>query len=96
MANITERPKILIVSGLSIILLEILAHMFRFPKVGAGPVGLILALSLLKNNVPVRIIEKSDSFHKGTRGPGVKVRLSKRFHLLKANSSQSTTQSLEF
>ncbi|KLO15429.1 hypothetical protein SCHPADRAFT_849655 [Schizopora paradoxa] len=50
--------------------------------VGAGPVGLILALSLLKNNVPIRIIEKSESFHKGTRGPGVKPRILELEHFL--------------
>ncbi|EKM59579.1 uncharacterized protein PHACADRAFT_205796 [Phanerochaete carnosa HHB-10118-sp] len=39
--------------------------------VGAGPTGLISAISLLKNGVPVRIIEKRETFHGGIRGSGV-------------------------
>ncbi|KAI0090682.1 FAD binding domain-containing protein [Irpex rosettiformis] len=38
--------------------------------VGAGPTGLILALALRQNNIPVRIIEKDTEFHKGQRGAG--------------------------
>ena len=42
-------------------------------KVGSGPAGLVLALSLLKNGIPVRIIEKDVQHHHGERGPGVMV-----------------------
>ena len=40
---------------------------------GAGPAGLVFAVSLLRNNVPFRIIDKSPAFHVGTRGAGVMV-----------------------
>ncbi|KZT05390.1 monooxygenase [Laetiporus sulphureus 93-53] len=39
--------------------------------VGAGPVGLLLALTLLKNGTSVRIIDKLPSYHVGSRGAGV-------------------------
>ncbi|KZT05380.1 monooxygenase [Laetiporus sulphureus 93-53] len=39
--------------------------------VGAGPVGLVLALTLLKNGTSVRIIDKLPSYHAGSRGAGV-------------------------
>ncbi|EJC99071.1 uncharacterized protein FOMMEDRAFT_161302 [Fomitiporia mediterranea MF3/22] len=39
--------------------------------VGSGPAGLVLALSLLKNRIPVRIIEKDAQHHNGERGPGI-------------------------
>ncbi|KAH8110134.1 FAD binding domain-containing protein [Phellopilus nigrolimitatus] len=39
--------------------------------VGAGPAGLALALSLLKNGVAVRIIERDARNHVGERGAGV-------------------------
>ncbi|KAF9002970.1 monooxygenase [Cyathus striatus] len=39
--------------------------------VGAGPAGLILALSLLQNGVSVRIIDKEISHHIGERGAGM-------------------------
>lgn len=42
-------------------------------KVGAGPAGLVLALTLLKNGVSVRIIEKDEQHHHGERGSGVLV-----------------------
>ena len=42
-------------------------------KVGAGPAGLVLALSLLKNGIRVRVIEKDEAHHHGERGPGVMV-----------------------
>ena len=40
----------------------------RFP-------GLILALTLLRNGISVRIIEKQESFQQGTRGYGMQVSL---------------------
>jgi hypothetical protein len=41
--------------------------------VGAGPAGLIAALSLTKNGIPVRIIDQSLEYQSGTRGPGLQV-----------------------
>ncbi|KDQ13836.1 hypothetical protein BOTBODRAFT_133086 [Botryobasidium botryosum FD-172 SS1] len=42
--------------------------------VGAGPAGLAAALSLAKNSVPVRIIEKNDAYQVGARGVGIQPR----------------------
>ncbi|CDO77544.1 hypothetical protein BN946_scf184912.g43 [Trametes cinnabarina] len=42
--------------------------------VGAGPAGLIAALSLAKLGVPVRIVEKLPAFHNATRGTGTQPR----------------------
>ncbi|GJE84771.1 FAD-dependent oxidoreductase [Phanerochaete sordida] len=42
--------------------------------VGAGPVGLVSAVSLLKSGVPVRIIEKRETFHGGIRGTALQPR----------------------
>ncbi|EJC99073.1 uncharacterized protein FOMMEDRAFT_161305 [Fomitiporia mediterranea MF3/22] len=42
--------------------------------VGSGPAGLVLALSLLKNGIPVRIIEKDAQHHNGERGSGISPR----------------------
>ncbi|KAH8110153.1 FAD binding domain-containing protein [Phellopilus nigrolimitatus] len=50
--------------------------------VGAGPAGLALALSLLKNGVAVRIIEKDARTHVGVRGPGVMPRTLEIEHFL--------------
>ncbi|KAI0919086.1 hypothetical protein AcW1_003446 [Taiwanofungus camphoratus] len=41
---------------------------------GAGPSGLVLALTLLKNGISVRIIEKKQTFHVGSRGAGITAR----------------------
>ncbi|EGN96518.1 hypothetical protein SERLA73DRAFT_184588 [Serpula lacrymans var. lacrymans S7.3] len=50
--------------------------------VGAGPSGLVAALTLLRNNIPVRIIDK-EPFHKsGQRGPGIHARTLELFHIL--------------
>ncbi|KAL0954605.1 hypothetical protein HGRIS_003565 [Hohenbuehelia grisea] len=50
--------------------------------VGAGPAGLVLALSLLQNGVPVRIIEKDLEYHAGQRGAGVMPRTLEMYHFL--------------
>ncbi|KAG2352900.1 monooxygenase [Suillus spraguei] len=42
--------------------------------VGAGPAGLVVALTLLQNGVPVRIINKDLNPRIGQRGPGIKAR----------------------
>ena len=43
-------------------------------QVGAGPAGLVLALSLLQNGVPVRIIDRLPKHPVGQRGSGIQVR----------------------
>lgn len=40
-------------------------------QAGAGPSGLVAALTLLQNNVPVRIITKELDYTIGQRGSGV-------------------------
>ena len=40
-------------------------------QVGSGPSGLVLALSLAKNDIPVRVIEKNSGYHVGQRGSGL-------------------------
>ncbi|KAI0691493.1 FAD binding domain-containing protein [Cytidiella melzeri] len=50
--------------------------------VGAGPSGLILALTLAQNNVPVRILEKETAFRTGQRGPGIQPRSLELMHFL--------------
>ncbi|KAH9479456.1 Flavin-dependent monooxygenase [Psilocybe cubensis] len=51
--------------------------------VGGGPSGLILALSLLQNGVPVRIIEKSSKPRLGQRGAGIMPRTLELFSYLR-------------
>ncbi|KAI5121048.1 hypothetical protein M0805_008624 [Coniferiporia weirii] len=50
--------------------------------VGAGPSGLVLALALLKNGIPTRIIEKDSHSHNGERGPGIMPRILEIEHFL--------------
>jgi len=50
--------------------------------VGAGPTGLVLALTLLKNGVRVRIIEKDSKYHMGQRGAGIQPRTLEVYNLL--------------
>ncbi|EMD33646.1 hypothetical protein CERSUDRAFT_117754 [Gelatoporia subvermispora B] len=50
--------------------------------VGAGPAGLVAALTLLKNGIPVRIIDKAAEFHVGRRGRGIQPRTLELFHML--------------
>ncbi|KAH8103219.1 FAD-binding monooxygenase [Phellopilus nigrolimitatus] len=57
-------------------------HSTQILVVGAGPAGLALALSLLKNGVTVRIIEKDARHHVGERGPGVMPRTLEIEHFL--------------
>ncbi|KAJ7481766.1 FAD binding domain-containing protein [Mycena latifolia] len=49
---------------------------------GAGPSGLILALVLLQNGVPVRIIEKEPKHRIGSRGTGVQPRTLELYDIL--------------
>ncbi|KAK0196703.1 FAD-binding monooxygenase [Armillaria mellea] len=50
--------------------------------VGAGPAGLVAALSLAQSGIQVRIIDKSDSFHVGSHGFGVQSRTFELFQHL--------------
>ncbi|KAI6117271.1 FAD binding domain-containing protein [Pisolithus croceorrhizus] len=51
--------------------------------VGAGPTGLAAALTLARNNVPVRIIEKEPQHRRGQRGVGIQPRTFEVFHFLR-------------
>ncbi|KAL5488262.1 hypothetical protein ACEPAI_6370 [Sanghuangporus weigelae] len=44
-------------------------------QVGAGPTGMVLALSLLKNGVRVRIVDKATQHHVLSKGAGVMARI---------------------
>ncbi|OJA20305.1 hypothetical protein AZE42_08330 [Rhizopogon vesiculosus] len=50
--------------------------------VGAGPVGLVAALMLVQNGIPVRIIDKDPNHHIGQRGPGIWPRTLEVFNFL--------------
>ncbi|KAI0711174.1 FAD binding domain-containing protein [Cerioporus squamosus] len=39
--------------------------------IGAGPSGLVAALALIQNGIPIRIIDKAQDFHKASRGGGL-------------------------
>ncbi|KAH7930836.1 hypothetical protein BV22DRAFT_1124599 [Leucogyrophana mollusca] len=49
---------------------------------GAGPAGLVAALTLLRNGVSVRIIDKEPHYRIGQRGPGIFPRALELFHFL--------------
>ncbi|KAJ7485703.1 FAD binding domain-containing protein [Mycena latifolia] len=49
---------------------------------GAGPAGLILAITLLKNGVPVRLIDKEATHRIGSRGAGVQPRTLELYDIL--------------
>lgn len=42
-------------------------------QAGAGPTGLFLALTLLKNGVQVRVVDRDPNRHPGQRGSGIQV-----------------------
>ncbi|KIK40375.1 hypothetical protein CY34DRAFT_807313 [Suillus luteus UH-Slu-Lm8-n1] len=50
--------------------------------VGAGPAGLVTALTLLQNGIPVRIIDKDPNPRIGQRGPGIWPRSLELFNFL--------------
>ncbi|KAG2030187.1 FAD binding domain-containing protein [Suillus americanus] len=50
--------------------------------VGAGPAGLVAALTLLQNGIPVRIIDKEHNHRIGQRGPGIWPRSLELFNFL--------------
>jgi hypothetical protein len=43
-------------------------------QVGAGPAGLASAIVLAQNGIKVRIIDKAEAYHTGSRGFGIQVR----------------------
>ncbi|KAJ6588624.1 FAD binding domain-containing protein [Mycena capillaripes] len=49
---------------------------------GAGPAGLILAIILLKNNIPVRLINAESKHRIGSRGAGVQPRTLELYDIL--------------
>lgn len=51
-------------------------------QAGAGPAGLVLALTLLKNGIPVRIIDKELTYHIGQRGAGISVSVARLVSVL--------------
>ncbi|KIJ67510.1 hypothetical protein HYDPIDRAFT_180357 [Hydnomerulius pinastri MD-312] len=57
---------------------------------GAGPAGLVAALTLLHNGVPVRIIDKEPNHPVGQRGPGIWPRTFELFHFLRVPEIHST------
>ncbi|KAG1729638.1 FAD binding domain-containing protein [Suillus paluster] len=50
--------------------------------VGGGPAGLVAALTLLQNGIPVRIIERDINYRIGQRGPGIWPRSFELFNFL--------------
>ncbi|KAH7872212.1 FAD binding domain-containing protein [Lentinula edodes] len=50
--------------------------------VGAGPAGLVSALVLAQNGIQVRIVDKADRYHVGSRGFGVQPRTFELFKTL--------------
>ncbi|KAI0784358.1 monooxygenase [Abortiporus biennis] len=50
--------------------------------VGSGPAGLVLALTLAQNGIPLRIIEKRSEFHQSQRGAGVQARSLELYNFL--------------
>ncbi|KAG0697640.1 FAD binding domain-containing protein [Suillus ampliporus] len=51
-------------------------------NVGAGPAGLVAALTLVQNGIPVRIIDKDPNPRIGQRGPGIWPRSLELFNFL--------------
>ncbi|PCH36613.1 monooxygenase [Wolfiporia cocos MD-104 SS10] len=53
-----------------------------YDQVGAGPTGLVLALTLLQDGISVRIIDKKPIYRPGQRGTGIQPRFLEVFHSL--------------
>ncbi|KAF8124922.1 FAD binding domain-containing protein [Boletus edulis] len=61
---------------------------------GGGPSGLVAALTLLQNNIPVRIVTKELEYRLGQRGNGVWPRTFEVFHFLRAFGAHQSAQSI--
>ncbi|KAH7925919.1 hypothetical protein BV22DRAFT_1128595 [Leucogyrophana mollusca] len=61
---------------------------------GAGPAGLVAALTLLRNGVSVRIIDKEPHYRIGQRGPGIFPRSLELFHFLEVPEVDEVGRSL--
>ncbi|KAH7923394.1 hypothetical protein BV22DRAFT_1036317 [Leucogyrophana mollusca] len=61
---------------------------------GAGPAGLVAALTLLRNGVSVRIIDKEPHYRIGQRGPGIFPRSLELFHFLEVPEVDEVVQPL--
>lgn len=59
--------------------------------VGAGPVGLVLAVDLARRGVPLRLIDRSDTFFGGSRADGVSPRTLEVFDDLGIDRSHRVT-----
>ncbi|KIK98566.1 hypothetical protein PAXRUDRAFT_133959 [Paxillus rubicundulus Ve08.2h10] len=59
---------------------------------GAGPAGLVAALTLLQNGIPVRIIDKEPQYRIGQRGAGVWPRTFEVFHFLRVPEIYETAK----
>jgi ribulose 1,5-bisphosphate synthetase/thiazole synthase len=80
MSSASESPKVLIVRVASIASanggtfeMDLTLTVLYNSQVGAGPSGLVLALTMRRNGIPVRIIEKTTEHRKGQRGAGIMV-----------------------
>ncbi|KAG1829222.1 FAD binding domain-containing protein [Suillus subalutaceus] len=58
------------------------SHIYVIRRDCAGPAGLVAALTLLQNGIPVRIIEKDPNPRIGQRGPGIWPRSIELFNFL--------------
>ncbi|KAJ4469987.1 FAD binding domain-containing protein [Lentinula edodes] len=63
-------------------LLQGFAYFDHISQVGAGPAGLVSALVLAQNGIQVRIVDKADRYHVGSRGFGVQPRTFELFKTL--------------
>ncbi|EED85349.1 hypothetical monooxygenase [Postia placenta Mad-698-R] len=50
--------------------------------VGAGPSGLVSALSLVQHGIQVRVVDRDQQFHMGQRGAGIQPRTLEAYNLL--------------
>ncbi|KAJ3558060.1 hypothetical protein NM688_g1138 [Phlebia brevispora] len=59
-----------------------MSSLLNYYQIGAGPAGLVTALTLAQSGVPVRIVDKDDAYHTGSRGFGVQPRTYELFETL--------------
>jgi 2-polyprenyl-6-methoxyphenol hydroxylase-like FAD-dependent oxidoreductase len=69
----TASPEVLIVRGTDTCPPSLVIMKFAIQQVGAGPSGLILALTLAINGVPLRIIDREVTHRHGAKGAGIMV-----------------------